>query len=353
MDRPANVSELVREIEQFRPEAPPALGWALPALREVVGAQRALTYLPVRDGETLRLESSEWSGFTQPKQWLVEQLSRPLRSASAWGAYDVSAPQEYQRNRAFAMAPIVDIDHAHLRDLGVTGAAADATLQRLRLLRSSYAVVGLDRDHQLRALVCDGSNLLSWVGCFQPEPFRADQVAAFSRVIEALRTRLKLERRVDRAQLAKQGLAAVLERFGRPAYLVDARGQLLHANTSGIALHDADPRALRATLDAAIKGDPSSEVELVPLGGKPPSWMAILAERDAATARLKAFSSQWGLTPRQTDVMRELARGESNREIAAALGCSERTVELHVTAILQKVGADSRSAAVATFWAQT
>lgn len=353
MDRLEKVSELLRALEQFRPDAPPALGWALPALRELVGAERALTYLPARDGDTLRLETSEWSGFSQPKDWLVEQLSRPLRAASAWGAYDVTRPQEYQRNRAFAMAPIVEMDRAHLEAMGLTGPEADDTLRRLQAMSALYAMVSLDRAHQLRALICDGPRLLSWVGCFQQEPFRPDQIAAFSRVIEVLRTRLRMERMVDQAVLVKRGLAAVLERFGRPAFLIDARGQVLHANDAGVAVHDADPRALRAMLDAAIRGAPGNALELIPVGGQPASWMALLPEGDPAATRLKVFSGQWGLTPRQTDVMRELARGESNRDIAAALGCSERTIELHVTAILQKTGAESRAAAVATFWAQT
>lgn len=54
------------------------------------------------------------------------------------------------------------------------------------------------------------------------------------------------------------------------------------------------------------------------------------------------------LTGRQIDVLRLVAAGRSNREAARELGISERTVERHLTAIFGLLGADRRSAAVAT-----
>jgi non-specific serine/threonine protein kinase len=56
-----------------------------------------------------------------------------------------------------------------------------------------------------------------------------------------------------------------------------------------------------------------------------------------------------GLTPRETDVLRLLTTGKSNRAIAQALSISERTVENHVFHFLAKLGLDSRTAAAA--WA--
>lgn len=54
-----------------------------------------------------------------------------------------------------------------------------------------------------------------------------------------------------------------------------------------------------------------------------------------------------GLTARQVEVLRLVAEGQSNREIARALGVSEKTVINHLTAIFNKVGADNRAAATA------
>ncbi len=52
------------------------------------------------------------------------------------------------------------------------------------------------------------------------------------------------------------------------------------------------------------------------------------------------------LTEREQEVLQLLAEGLSNKEIAARLGCSERTVAFHVGNILQKLGAVSRTEAV-------
>jgi DNA-binding NarL/FixJ family response regulator len=53
------------------------------------------------------------------------------------------------------------------------------------------------------------------------------------------------------------------------------------------------------------------------------------------------------LTPRERDVLGELARGVPNKTIAADLGISEHTVKFHVASIFAKLGAASRTEAVA------
>ena len=63
------------------------------------------------------------------------------------------------------------------------------------------------------------------------------------------------------------------------------------------------------------------------------------------TARVLAPRQR--LTPREREVLRLLAAGKSNKEIGAALRISERTAKFHVTAILNKLGAENRAQAVA------
>jgi DNA-binding CsgD family transcriptional regulator len=54
------------------------------------------------------------------------------------------------------------------------------------------------------------------------------------------------------------------------------------------------------------------------------------------------------LSPRETEVLKELVSGARSSDIAAKLGISERTVKAHLANIYQKLGVESRSAAVAT-----
>jgi len=54
-----------------------------------------------------------------------------------------------------------------------------------------------------------------------------------------------------------------------------------------------------------------------------------------------------GLTPREVEVLRLVAAGRSNRQIAQELALSESTVAKHLTSIFNKVGVDNRTAAAA------
>jgi DNA-binding NarL/FixJ family response regulator len=55
-----------------------------------------------------------------------------------------------------------------------------------------------------------------------------------------------------------------------------------------------------------------------------------------------------GLTPRETDVLRNVAAGQTNKAIAMKLGISEHTVKFHLGSAMSKLGAASRAEAVAT-----
>ena len=63
--------------------------------------------------------------------------------------------------------------------------------------------------------------------------------------------------------------------------------------------------------------------------------------------RVLASSRAPRLSPRETEVLRLVAAGRSNKEIAAELRISERTAKFHVTSILTKLGAENRAQAAA------
>ena len=64
--------------------------------------------------------------------------------------------------------------------------------------------------------------------------------------------------------------------------------------------------------------------------------------------RLAEFTPRVELTERELEVLIQMARGLSNKEIAAALGRAEPTIKVHVLHILQKLEATDRTEAVTT-----
>src|SRR5690606_28892696 len=62
---------------------------------------------------------------------------------------------------------------------------------------------------------------------------------------------------------------------------------------------------------------------------------------------LEAGSANGHLTPRESDVLRLIAAGKTNREISEELVLSERTVARHITNIYAKVGVRSKAEATA------
>jgi DNA-binding NarL/FixJ family response regulator len=72
---------------------------------------------------------------------------------------------------------------------------------------------------------------------------------------------------------------------------------------------------------------------------------AVLAAAGAASAPKPIRSTPGGLTDREIEVLRLVARGNSNREIAAMLGITPKTAGHHIEHIYDKVGISTRAAA--------
>jgi len=103
----------------------------------------------------------------------------------------------------------------------------------------------------------------------------------------------------------------------------------IQAGAIGYLLKDTEP----AKLCKAIKAAADGQVQLSPAAA------AMLMHR------VKCPRSPETLTERETEVLRLIARGESNKEIAAHLFISETTVKTHVKNIMQKLGVPSRTQA--------
>ena len=115
-----------------------------------------------------------------------------------------------------------------------------------------------------------------------------------------------------------------------------------------------DPQTIRRALDLGASGfisksakldDMRRAVETVLAGGiHVPEEVELGEEGDLEMADLIARIQT--LTPQQSRVLGMIAEGLLNKQIAYELGVSEATIKAHVSAILQKLGVDSRTQAV-------
>ena len=108
----------------------------------------------------------------------------------------------------------------------------------------------------------------------------------------------------------------------------------LQAGASGFLLKDTAPRVIADPVLTAAAGDPI----LAP----PITRLMDQAAREA-TGRLQAASTLAGLSERERVVLRGMAGGRSNSEIAAELYLSVATVKAYVSALLTKLTLDNRT----------
>jgi DNA-binding NarL/FixJ family response regulator len=115
---------------------------------------------------------------------------------------------------------------------------------------------------------------------------------------------------------------------------------------------DTDERIVKAVQAGAqgylLKGVPRDEIfnaiRVVHAGGA--LLQPVIASKLLRQVSRDAQPEPDPLTERELEVLRLMAQGQMNKEIAAALVISERTVKFHVSAILSKLGAGNRTEAV-------
>ncbi|MGH2918450.1 MAG: LuxR C-terminal-related transcriptional regulator [Solirubrobacteraceae bacterium] len=157
------------------------------------------------------------------------------------------------------------------------------------------------------------------------DPLRAAAAAAAGTVAAAAGE-------MDRARTAFEDATRLYHRSGAPFEAARARIQLARVLGDLARPNDAvrEARAAATSLRriGATRETEKADALAVKLGGRPAAKVS-------------------PLTKRECEVLRLVAEGSTNREIAERLVLSEHTVNRHVTNILAKLGSSSRSAAVA------
>jgi DNA-binding NarL/FixJ family response regulator len=145
---------------------------------------------------------------------------------------------------------------------------------------------------------------------------------------------LQATRRILAARAGSDCRIIILTTFDLDQYVYEA----ITAGASGFLLKDVSPEQLVAAVRLVRSGDALLA----------PSITRRLVERFApACAGSPAGARELShLTPRELEVLRRLARGLSNAELAAELTLSEATVKTHVARILAKLGLRDRVQAV-------
>jgi len=109
----------------------------------------------------------------------------------------------------------------------------------------------------------------------------------------------------------------------------------------GISNRILHSRAGGMILQTAIASDPIVQAIKSVAAGLLVFDSALISQQSEEDSQTEA------LTPREGEVLRLLADGSGNKEIAARLNISEHTIKFHIRSILGKLGAASRTEAVA------
>jgi len=165
-----------------------------------------------------------------------------------------------------------------------------------------------------------------------------------------------------------QSARAALDASGRHLLAVNNAGKLLWAtpqarkllsdSLTGAGDDFALPEPMPHWLDQVQKGNsvktatmaslPGNEqLRLQYMGKLGPNEFLLRLAKDVTGEVPAEFSSQFGLTTRESEVLSRLSKGKTNRDIAQILGLSPRTVDKHLEQIYAKLGVENRTAAAA------
>lgn len=327
----------------------------LDGMRELIDADRLLIYGVKPGPQGYRVDVAYWSGFRTACHVLDNTLSRALaRARGPWALFNPVEPERKQRDIAITLpSPSRYGDPRAARTLVRLGHAASdlgALAERMQFLNArALPHLELADLEVCRALVCEGPRLLAFVGAFRARGFTERERLIMGRLVAPLRIRLRLERMERRAPLQTAATTTLLEALASPALIVDVEGAVEDANARGHAMLRAEPGLFREICDA-LRGRAAGRLTLTRLPGVA-AWLVVIADPTAEReSSLRSVATRFALTPHELIVLRHVVEGLPTKAIAATLGCTERTVEFHLTRLYRKTATDGRAALVARFF---
>ncbi len=207
-----------------------------------------------------------------------------------------------------------------------------------RLLREGLAIIlSATPDLVLIGEAEDGAQALTLAERERPDVFLLDIRMPQIDGIEATR-RIRMVSPTTRVLL--------LTTFDLPELVVDG----MQAGAAGFMLKDASAEELTAAVRAVARGQAIAQGQsvaqlLASLASAAPTFGQGTGERFALSQGAQAPTG-FGLTERERDVLRLIAQGRANAEIADDLVVSEATVKTHINHIFAKLGARDRAQAI-------
>ncbi|WP_307872790.1 response regulator transcription factor [Paractinoplanes ovalisporus] len=195
-----------------------------------------------------------------------------------------------------------------------------------RLVRTGFRVIlGMEDDIEVVGEAEDGAQAVAATAQHAPDVVLMDVEMPGMNGLEA-----------TRRIVATGGGPSVLilTTFDRDDYLFAA----LEAGASGFLLKNSSPESLVEAVRVVARGDALLAPEI--------TRRVISAFARPGTVRAEPAARLDELTPREHEVLVELAGGATNAEIAASLHLGETTVKTHVSRVLTKLGARDRTQAV-------
>lgn len=300
-----------------------------------------------------------------------EFQSRPKSVRALWYPADVKLAKE--------MLPVFETylhEHPIVPYLKKTGDGQAVRLsdlvsrrefRRTALYNEYYRPLGV--QHQLGVSLAVSPSLLVPMALNRAgSDFSNAERAVFSLLGPHIAQAFRNAQAVTRAERERAALHQIVDQLDRGAMEVTARGKIIWATPHALAsvklcgqvrahrlpepLREWVARQMATFADPSVLPTPPEPLRIPKEGGH----LHISCIQKGTTALLLFEEKTWqieteqlvslGLTRREAEVLRWIAEGKSNGDIAMLLGASVKTIKKHVEHILQKLGVESRLAAV-------